>query len=428
MQRILPLGELSYDYIPPTDQEYTGSRVRYSLDIRSDDPANQSQINGSQISFYIDADTKEVVTQNNPEALGVVSSHTVLTGDLDMDTVTEPGEYSYTRGTATLTNAPTDVDEFGFEVISMSGSEGGDIRQWLTHVSSFSTITYERARFEDGWRGWRRVQFVPTDGVQGQVLTKTGTSEAQYGWRDVADSGLASVATDATISGDGTSGSPLSVVDSGGSGGTGDTIQIAGLDVQDYWSGTIDVTSDNEYVGTGLTVPADERTGYWRINFGSAKIGANAGDYPSGTWHVVDVAQLFALPASTAGAHTSSASAVGLTFADVVDRGVDGYLAHTASGEILFATQFASSDANPLTIRREVYSASANQFTDADKAKLDGIEESAEVNVQANWTATTGDGVILNKPTIPQFISLSQADYDALTEYVPGAYYLTPEA
>ena len=42
---------------------------------------------------------------------------------------------------------------------------------------------------------------------------------------------------------------------------------------------------------------------------------------------------------------------------------------------------------------------SANDFTTILKNKLDGIAENAEVNVNANWTASTGDAQILNKPT-----------------------------
>lgn len=44
---------------------------------------------------------------------------------------------------------------------------------------------------------------------------------------------------------------------------------------------------------------------------------------------------------------------------------------------------------------------SSNDFTDADKAKLNGIEAGAEVNVNADWNAVSGDAAILNKPTIP---------------------------
>ena len=35
-----------------------------------------------------------------------------------------------------------------------------------------------------------------------------------------------------------------------------------------------------------------------------------------------------------------------------------------------------------------------------DKAKLDGIASGAEVNVQSDWNASSGDAQILNKPTL----------------------------
>jgi hypothetical protein len=40
-------------------------------------------------------------------------------------------------------------------------------------------------------------------------------------------------------------------------------------------------------------------------------------------------------------------------------------------------------------------------MTDAEHTKLAGIAAGAEVNVQSDWNATSGDAVILNKPTIP---------------------------
>lgn len=42
-----------------------------------------------------------------------------------------------------------------------------------------------------------------------------------------------------------------------------------------------------------------------------------------------------------------------------------------------------------------------NAYTDAEKTKLAGIAAGAEVNVQSNWNASSGDAAILNKPTIP---------------------------
>jgi len=44
-------------------------------------------------------------------------------------------------------------------------------------------------------------------------------------------------------------------------------------------------------------------------------------------------------------------------------------------------------------------------FTTADETKLDGIASGAEVNVNADWNATSGDAQILNKPTIPTAVT-----------------------
>ncbi|CAB5224106.1 hypothetical protein UFOVP388_49 [uncultured Caudovirales phage] len=49
---------------------------------------------------------------------------------------------------------------------------------------------------------------------------------------------------------------------------------------------------------------------------------------------------------------------------------------------------------------------SANDFTNTLKTKLDGIADGAEVNVNADWNATSGDAQILNKPTIPSISGL----------------------
>jgi hypothetical protein len=46
-------------------------------------------------------------------------------------------------------------------------------------------------------------------------------------------------------------------------------------------------------------------------------------------------------------------------------------------------------------------SLSTNDFTTIEKTKLAGIASGAEVNVNADWNAVSGDTQILNKPTIP---------------------------
>lgn len=70
-----------------------------------------------------------------------------------------------------------------------------------------------------------------------------------------------------------------------------------------------------------------------------------------------------------------------------------------------------------------------NNFTDAEKTKLAGIEDGAEVNVQANWTQSdsTADDYIKNKPGIPAMFNAmrSATDSTSAPRYVKVAE-LTP--
>jgi hypothetical protein len=58
-----------------------------------------------------------------------------------------------------------------------------------------------------------------------------------------------------------------------------------------------------------------------------------------------------------------------------------------------------------------VIATSDNNFTNALKTKLDGIATGAEVNVNADWNAASGDAQILNKPTIPSIAGLATVTY-----------------
>lgn len=55
--------------------------------------------------------------------------------------------------------------------------------------------------------------------------------------------------------------------------------------------------------------------------------------------------------------------------------------------------------------------ADTNAFTDAEKTKLAGIADGAEVNVQSDWTAVSGDAQILNKPTLGTAAATDSTDY-----------------
>lgn len=81
-------------------------------------------------------------------------------------------------------------------------------------------------------------------------------------------------------------------------------------------------------------------------------------------------------------------------------------------------------------------------FTTADETKLDGIASGAEVNVNADWNAVSGDAQILNKPTLysdaavdthlntstatsAQVLSWTGTDYDWVTPSAGGGGALT---
>ena len=63
-----------------------------------------------------------------------------------------------------------------------------------------------------------------------------------------------------------------------------------------------------------------------------------------------------------------------------------------------------------------------NSYPETDATKLAGIEDGAQVNVQADWDATTGDALILNKPDIPEAADGSETKVTAGTNVsVTGA-------
>jgi hypothetical protein len=54
---------------------------------------------------------------------------------------------------------------------------------------------------------------------------------------------------------------------------------------------------------------------------------------------------------------------------------------------------------------------STNDYTTVEKTKLSTVASGAEVNVNADWNATSGDAEILNKPTIPSISGLATVSY-----------------
>ena len=76
------------------------------------------------------------------------------------------------------------------------------------------------------------------------------------------------------------------------------------------------------------------------------------------------------------------------------------------------------------------YTHTDNNFTDADKSKLDNIESGAEANVQANWTETnsSSDAYIQNKPTLAAVATSGSYNDLADQPTIPSGTQLLPPA
>ena len=69
------------------------------------------------------------------------------------------------------------------------------------------------------------------------------------------------------------------------------------------------------------------------------------------------------------------------------------------TGDVVLTTSDLTNDSNFVSDASYVHT--DNNYTTTEKLKLAGIQSGAEVNVNADWNATSGDALILNKPTIP---------------------------
>jgi hypothetical protein len=66
-----------------------------------------------------------------------------------------------------------------------------------------------------------------------------------------------------------------------------------------------------------------------------------------------------------------------------------------------------NSDTGTDVIINAATSSLAGSFSAADKTKLNGIQDGAEVNINVDWNVTTGDAAILNKPTLGSSAALN---------------------
>ena len=95
---------------------------------------------------------------------------------------------------------------------------------------------------------------------------------------------------------------------------------------------------------------------------------------------------------------TPNAGAESITIAATGSTGVSSV---TGTAPIV-----SSGGATPVISITNATTSARGAMSASDKSKLNGIAAGAEVNVNADWNAATGDAQILNKPTIPSQYSL----------------------
>lgn len=96
-------------------------------------------------------------------------------------------------------------------------------------------------------------------------------------------------------------------------------------------------------------------------------------------------------------------------------------------GSNVTLTADTTNDTVTIAAKDTTYSAAtttaAGLMSADDKTKLNGIAAGAEVNVQSDWNATSGDAFIKNKPTVPAAVAVKG---NAETNYRTGNVNITP--
>ena len=106
---------------------------------------------------------------------------------------------------------------------------------------------------------------------------------------------------------------------------------------------------------------------------------------------------------NTSNPHSVTKAQVGL--GSVVNTGDSA--TPVSGGTTKFTTGGAYTELNKKVDKVSGKGLSTNDYTTDEKNKLAGIAAGAEVNVQSDWNATSGDAFIKNKPTIPSEVTES---------------------
>lgn len=87
-------------------------------------------------------------------------------------------------------------------------------------------------------------------------------------------------------------------------------------------------------------------------------------------------------------------------------------------GNVFIGNSSNTWEARSLTLDDIAETATNKHFTASDNTKLDGIASGAEVNVNADWNAVSGDAQILNKPTTITSAEQIKLGYISVTQAV----------
>lgn len=194
----------------------------------------------------------------------------------------------------------------------------------------------------------------------------------------------------------------------GGAGGGGGATELNGLS---------DVTLDT--VGDGEVLVYDSATSDF-INQTFAEAGISA----TGHTHTLsDITDAGTMAGETAADYTptSGLATVATTgaYSDLSGKPTLGTAAATASTDYATSVQGGLADSAlqsaDIGVSVQAYDAvldaTTASFTTDDESKLDGIAAGAEVNVQSDWDAESGDAFIANKPTLGTAAAAATGDF-----------------
>lgn len=194
---------------------------------------------------------------------------------------------------------------------------------------------------------------------------------------------------------------------------------VTALDTGEGAAASITGTSANPVLNLGLPKGNTGATGAQGPQGDTGATGATGPQGATGATPELTVGTVTTLPPSSSATVTITGTAEDPVLNFGIPKGDTG-----PGGGVDVDTAMSSTSTNPVE-NRVIYAAlqgkvdtesgkglSENDFTDTLLAKLNGIAAGAEVNVNADWTAASGDAQILNKPTIPTATSDLTNDSD----------------